>query len=504
MPEKGESSKGLIAQARDAAAGASNLIGKDIWRAEALQERGWRASLFGLLRVITITAEGVLKNRIPSQAAALSYYTLIALGPLIAIVIMISGFVLRDNQQEVATKALTDLVYFIAPSAEEASQTELVDFFDEIDASSTLASGVTATKKVNPELVKFIEDVVENARSGAVGVIGSLILILISIQLLSTIEKTFNSIWGVRMARNVPQRIVFYWTFISLGAVFSFTAVTLGTVSAIAAKFEDIPFIGEMARDSIIALAPLLAFFLIILLLTAFNRFIPNTRVRWLPAALGATIVAILLMLNQQLSFLYIGFVIRQQSLFGTVGILPILLFGLFIFWLVLLIGGQLTYAIQNVNTLTNQRAWENVSLRTREALSLAALLLVARRFQECGKPYSVDEMTAKMRVPGNILNETLSRLCDLGYLNSVQSSEVKKQDSMRYQPAIPLETITLAEFKQRLETFGNNMGGDLLQSVDPIIAYFENNLLDYSKNTPASTPLNELIRQGGEKGVNP
>lgn len=488
--------KSLITQARDAISAIPELIGKEIWHTKNLEDRGLKASLFGLLRVFTITYEGINKNRIPSQAAALSYYTLIALGPLIAIIIMVSGFVVKDNQEQVATDALTKLVYFIAPSAEEASEMDLA-FFDEIDSASNLSTGVDQpqAKKVDPELVKFIQDVVKNARSGAVGVIGTLILIVICIQLLSTIEKTFNSIWGVRIARNVAQRVIFYWTFISLGAVVSFTAITLGTASAIAKRFEQVPFFGELFRDGFIALVPLLVFFLVAGLLTLFNRFIPNTRVRWLPAFLGAIIVAILLYLNNSLSFLYIGFVIRQQSLFGAVGILPIMLFGLFVFWVVLLLGGQLTYAIQNVNTLTNQRAWENVSIRTREALSLTALLLISRRFQSCGSPYSAEDLSGKIRVPGNILNETLARLCELGYLIPVEPRTDSKEDDSRYQPCIPLEAITLAEFKNRIETFGNNDGGDLIQSIDPLLPYYNEHLLNYEDDKDANIPLSDLLQ---------
>ncbi|WOO41076.1 YihY/virulence factor BrkB family protein [Rubellicoccus peritrichatus] len=494
--------KSLITQARDAASAIPHLIGKEIWHTKNLEERGLKASVFGLLRIVTITYEGINKNRIPSQAAALSYYTLIALGPLIAIIIMVSGFVVKENQEQVTTDALTKLVYFIAPSAEQASNMELDDFFDDLDSSSTLNTvpGDPEVEKVDPQIVEFIQGVVDNTRSGAVGVIGTLILIVICIQLLSTIEKTFNTIWGVRLSRSLAQQVIFYWTFISLGAVVSFTALTLGVGTTIAKGVEQLPFFGEMFRDWFIALAPVFVFLLIILLLTFFNRFIPNTRVRWVPAALGAVIVAILLGLNKSLSFLYIGFVIRQQSLFGAVGILPILLFGLFVFWVVLLLGGQLTYAIQNVNTLTNQRAWENVSIRTREALSLTALLLISRRFQHCGSPYSADELSGKIRVPGNILNETLTRLCDLGYLIPVEARNASKEDDSRYQPCIPLEAITLAEFKNRLETFGNNDGGELIQSIDPILPYYNQHLLNYEDDTDANIPLSELLKQVEKK----
>ncbi len=510
----GSSAKSIFTQARDVVRQAPQVLGKEIWHTKTLEEKGPRAFFFGVLRVMTITVEGVLKNRIPSQAAALSYYTLIALGPLIAIVIMVSGFVVRDNQDEVATKALTKLIYFIAPSAEQAemeSEAELDNFFGELDINSELNTidgemltaesleGNEEHEEAKARIAGIIGDLVENARSGAVGVVGSLILIVISIQLLATIEKTFNGIWGVRNARGIAQQVVFYWTFISLGAVIGFTALTIGTVSAIARRFESMPFFGELLRDWFVAMGPLLAFLLVIVLVTCFNRFIPNTRVRWLPALLGATIVALLLYLNQAVSFLYIGFVVRQKSLFGAVGILPILLFGLFIFWLILLLGGQLTYAIQNANALTNQRAWENVSLRTREALALAALLLVARRFDHCEEAYSTDELSAKMRVPGNTLNETLTRLCDLGYLSVVENVGDEQSTGTRYQPKIPLERITLAGFKERMETFGNNDGRELIETLDPLLPYFQEHYLAYERDNDANKSLAELLKQTGK-----
>lgn len=498
----------LIERLREVLLRLPNFIGKEIWHHTSLEEQGFKASLFAMLRIVAITIEGILKNRIPSQAAALSYYTLIALGPLLAIVIMVSGFVIKEDdpdvpgsQETLIVSAITDLVYFIAPSAEEASKSELGNFFDELDRGSTLLASpdeeTREDRQVNPQIVNFIQDLVRNARSGTMGVIGTLILIAISIQLLASIEKTFNTIWGVRHARDLAQQVVFYWTFISLGAVLGFTALTLGTVSKVAAVFEQLPF-GALFRDGFLALSPLFAFGLVVLLLAVFNRFIPNTRVRWVPAMLGASIVALLLYLNQALSFLYIGFVIRQQSLFGAVGILPILLFGLFIFWLVLLLGGQLTYAIQNVNNLTNQRAWENISHRTREILSLATLLIISRRFQARKAACTAEELANEIRVPGNILNETLARLSDLGYIVPVEPRDPRDDLGPRYQPAVPLDSISLAEFKDGLESFGNNDGTDLILASDPLITHYREHLLAYERDPDARLPLSQLLKSAG------
>ena len=78
--------------------------------------------------------------------------------------------------------------------------------------------------------------------------------------------------------------------------------------------------------------APLFSFTYIIVLLMAFYRFIPNTIVSWRAAFIGSVIVATLLILNNYLSFLYVERVISNGSLYGSVTIVPILMFDLYVF----------------------------------------------------------------------------------------------------------------------------------------------------------------------------
>lgn len=511
---KNDSPQNWFDKAKALALYLPHLLGKEIWRTDKVDDKSLRGSGFALLRILTITVEGILRNRVPSQAGALSYYTLIAIAPTLAIGIMVAGFVFQgDDAEDKIVDGLTQLIYYIAPPAEQATGAEMGSFFDDLDARHPLISSEQSTAEEKPDLDEvsteeakanvdpkiqeglqgMVRGLVKAARSGTLGAFGSLMLIWISVQLLSTIEKTFNQIWGVKQARNLMQRLVFYWTLISLGALLGFTSLSIGIYGQIAQQFDSIPF-GGYIKESFLWLIPLWTFISVVTLLAIFNRFIPNTQVRWKPAFLGALLVAILLKLNQQLSFLYVGFVIRQGSLLGVVGILPIFLFGLWLFWVILLLGGQITFAIQNVNNLTNQRAWEDVSLRTRETLGLAALLLIARRFDACKKPYSADELADHLRVPGNILNECLGQLVEVGFLSIVEDESERRNNNVRYQPARPLEKITLAGFKEKLETRGNNQGVDLVKDMDPVLEEYDRRLLAYQHDEYAGKSLKALF----------
>ncbi|MDP0495612.1 MAG: YhjD/YihY/BrkB family envelope integrity protein [Verrucomicrobiota bacterium JB024] len=517
-----------FARVKDWLVSLPHLIGNEIWQTEKVDDKSLRGSGFAVLRVLSITWEGILRNRIPSQAGALSYYTLIAIGPLLAIVILVSGFVLKgDNAKDVIVDNVTKLIAYVAPTTElslhedqvpphqanspagEATRSAVsanvsasasdgpspsgAPVMDVTVVDKTADSNTAGTSETIEKIQEIIGGIVEKAQSGSLGVFGSLMLIWVSVQLLSTIEKTFNHIWGVRLGRNILQSIVFYWTLISLGTLLGFTSVSIGIYGQVAKKFDDIP-LGHLFKDSFLWLIPLWTFISIVILVAVFNRFIPNTHVRWKPAFLGALVVAILLNLSKWLSFLYVGFITRQSSILGVVSILPIFLFGLWLFWVILLLGGQISFAIQNVNNLTNQRAWENVSLRTRETLSLVALLMVARRFDACGKPHSSDDLADKIRVPANILNECLSQLVDIGYLSPVENESNSREESSRYQPARPLERITLADFKKNIETRGNNEGVDLIKYSDPVLNLYEERLLDYGSTEAGGKNLKELF----------
>ena len=64
------------------------------WTPEALAQRGWRGGIKACWRVLVTTWYGVFDNRLPQQSAALTYYTLMSLGPLLALALTVSGYIL--------------------------------------------------------------------------------------------------------------------------------------------------------------------------------------------------------------------------------------------------------------------------------------------------------------------------------------------------------------------------------------------------------------------------
>jgi len=450
-----------------------NLLRTEIWKNSPLQRQPDRPNLFSLLRIFIIAFRTIGDNRLFGQAAALSYYTLIGLGPLLAIAIMISGFVLERSERDLAVDSMTRVLLFVAPPAAEWAQ---ADFATE-DPEEHEANGDEIT--LNPELLQLVESIFEGARSGAVGILGSLILIIIVIQMITSVEKSFNEIWGVKRGRSLIQRVVSYWTMLSLGAVLAFAALALLSVSRVASQIDAlaarIPFF-----DFSVIVTPLISLALLTLLLSLANRFFPNTHVFWKPALVGGALAAVLLYANHTLSFIYVERVITQQSLYGSVGIIPVLMLGIYVFWLIVLLGGIFTYAIQNVHNLTNERAWNHISVGVREKLTLATVLIIARRFRECESPPSSAELARALNVPVQVLNSCLSQLVEMGWVSPVVPGSDDEVGEARYQPGRPLNTLNLGHFQKQFREHGNNSGMELLRDLDPILSHYRPALRDF------------------------
>jgi len=431
---------------------------EEIWQPSLLKDRSLRGRTYAVLRVISITFTVFSETKAASRAAALSFSSLLGLGPLIGVAVLVGGFMLGQNSDpnELANQ-FSSVIKSIAPQLQQ------------LESMNPPAGGNAA----NPGLAGVIQGIIAGSRSGTAGALGALTLILIVLLLFKSIEDTFNEIWGVRNGRSFFMRVMIYWTVLTLGAVLFFAALTLfGAGAFINVFIERLPFGRELLGALRWAL-PLFSGLVLVALLTLFYRFIPNTRVYWRAALTGAVVVAALLLLNNFLAFLYLRRVYLEQSLYGSLGILPIMMIGLYVFWLFVLIGGQISYAVQNAHFRNSQAAWGQLSEAMRERLTLVVLLTICRRFRTCLPAVTASHLGDMIKVPTQILNECLNRLVYMKLLTPIPPPAGNNPTDYFYQPARPLTHITLAEFKYLDDNLGADPVGQALDQLDPILQHY-------------------------------
>lgn len=435
-----------------------HLFRREIWQPAFLKDYSLRGRFYAMLRVISITFTVFNETRAGSRAAALSFSSLLGLGPVIGLAVLIGGFMLGQNSDpnELANR-FSSVIKSVAP---------------QLQTFETMSTPGPDGKH-NSDLAELIKGIISGSRSGTAGALGVFTLIFIVLLLFKTIEDTFNEIWGVRAGRTLVMRIMFYWTVLTLGAVLFFASLTmLGAGAFINVFIERLPF-GRELLGALRWSLPLFSFSVLVFLLTMFYRFTPNTRVYWRAAFSGAVVVAALLLLNNFLAFLYLRRVYLEKSLYGSLGILPILMLGLYVFWLFVLIGAHISYSVQNAHFRNSQAAWSQLSEAMRERLSLIVLLTICRRFRSCLPAVTAAHLGDMLKVPTQILNECLNRLVDMKLLTPIPPPPGGAPTDYFYQPARPLSYITLLEFKRLDDNLGDDPVGQSLERIDPVLQHY-------------------------------
>ncbi len=447
---------------------------KGIWETPIEDKSAGGRFLLLLCRVVSTSISSALKNRIPKQAASLSYTTLLAIGPLVALVILIAGVFFKDKGEIFIHKKIVEATAFVMPAVNDAS-----------------LSGSTPEKsRVNPEIIKFINNISKG--SGSLGFYGTLTIVVTCLLLCVNMENAFNLVWGVEKGRSWVNRVAFYWLLVTVGTAGVIFGMTFLASAQISGVFKSIPIIGSFSSLG----TYLVGFCAMAGLLTCFYKFMPATRVKWSAALAGAVMATVLLVLNNKISFVSTGYIVKQQNFYGFFAIVPIALFSLYLFWLILLSGAQLTYAVQNIDFLSRKQVWNNTSFFAREMVSLGIFAKVCRAFYKNGSNIDLKEIASQIRVPSEIL-----RLCaeDLMEKNLISPVDAFADDDLKrivLKPAVPPESITLAGFMSAMRGDSNAENAVLreLCGSDSVVERAVFSLAEFAKTPTASTTIKDLI----------
>ncbi len=384
-----------------------------------------------------LVGKSFVRNRCPVRAAALSYTTLLALIPLLAVAISVTSSLLKNQGEEKIYGAIDQLVSnFIPPAANSVPETNSIATTAENSAGATnslsLAESDTRVGAAQKEAAQRIHEFIQNTRSGALGVIGMLLLVYVAIQMLASIESTFNDIWGVTRGRNWLWRIVLYWTTITLGPLLIVGALGLAGGSQLQATktlVEKMPFIGELIFQFVPLVVLWLAFTLVYLL-------VPNIRVRFGAALVGGIVGGSLWHLNNLFGFLYVSRVVTNSQIYGKLGLVPVFMVGLYFSWVILLFGAQVAYAWQNRQSYLQDRLVENVNQRGREFIALRLMTLIGGRFQHGEPEATLQQISAALGIPTKLVQQVLQPLLAARLVTEIAGHEPA------YLPARPLDAI--------------------------------------------------------------
>ena len=200
-------------------------------------------------------------------------------------------------------------------------------------------------------------------------------LIMISLGIYFAAERVFNHIWQVQRRRNHLQRLVVFWVILT-------TSPLLAVASLWAEDMLPTGGLKSFLEDSAV-----FATFLGFLAFTLMFLFLPAVKVRITSAALGGLVTALLWQLSKYGFSYYLVGVDKVTHFYDNLRAVPLFLIWLYVTWLVILWGGQISFVHQNLEDLARaNRKKTNEGKCSLAALGLNLLYRVAAAFNSSGR----------------------------------------------------------------------------------------------------------------------
>ena len=215
------------------------------------------------------------------------------------------------------------------------------------------------------------------------------------------------------------------------------------------------PFIGHLIFQFLPLLILWLTFALLYLL-------VPNTKVKFSAALVGGIVGASLWNLNNVFGFLYVSRVVSNSKIYGSLGLLPVFMIGLYFSWVILLFGAQVAYAFQNRKSYLQDKLVENVNQRGREFIALRLMTCIGQRFQLGQPPTTIQEISTELGIPTKLAQQVLQTLLAAHLVVETNGGE------SAYAPARPLDAINAHHVLLAMRAGG---GQELLSRDEPVRA---------------------------------
>ncbi|MGI9212857.1 MAG: YihY/virulence factor BrkB family protein [Methylococcaceae bacterium] len=314
-------------------------------------------------------------------------------------------------------------------------------------------------------VASFILNSVRGLDVGVLGSVGSLFLLYTSISLLEKIEDSFNHIWRrrVRFSRELIWRLVDYLSFILVGPLLIIS--TFGGMTELFHSINDLQPVRGAVSPVLAALQPLLPTLIIIASFTVIYKFIPNAPVSTCSALVGGVAGGVSWKAAGWIFATFMANSIQYHAVYSTFAILILFMIWVFLSWMIVLLGVQVSFFHQHPRYLYFRHGQEQLSSRLFERMGLLVMVLIGQRFINGEPPWGVKELSARLELPELCVEDVLQVLSEKGFIILLD----RKSDT--FVPGRDLSTITVLNVVNAMrnaheEDFPDKVGG----VGDPIV----------------------------------
>lgn len=385
-----------------------------IWSVNEQKLTPTRRWMLRATKRLVIVVESITKNNLMSYASALTYSSILAAVPVLAIVFAVArgfgfGSVIEDR----------------------------------------LRDSLQVSPQITDTVLQFVDSYLEHTHSGVFIGAGIIFLLYTLLSLTSNVETAFNNIWFINTPRNIYRRITDY---VSVFLLLPFVVVVVSSLNiylmTVRELFPDYVLLSDTA-ERFVKVSPLV---LVCMAFVLLYKLMPNTNVRLRHTLLPGIVGGLCFMAVQHFYFHYQIKLSNYNAIYGSFAALPLFMLWLNISWCICLVGGQLCYANQCLDNYAFQRYSDDLSRRYRDTICLLLMSRIAKRFASGGTPYSDRTLAEDTRLPQTVVFNLLQALAKMQLLAEIRD---EGSQSTHYLPAIDISHLSVRTVIRRIDSHG-------------------------------------------------
>lgn len=369
------------------------------------------------VKTINLSVRSFLDSDLQYRASALTYNTLLAIVPALAMLFAIGrGF----GFQNLLQSQLTNLL----PSQTHALETAL----------------------------GFVDSYLAEASQGLFVGVGLVVLLWTLISLMSNIEDSLNLIWGVTRSRTFGRKIIDYTAIMFLLPILMICSSGLSVFMSTTMVDQ---FHFRFFTPAIKIMLDIAPFILVWLSFIGMYLLFPNTKVKLKNAVMSGIFAGTAF---QVLQYLFVSgqlYVSKYNAIYGSFAFLPLLLVWLQLTWTITLAGAVLCYSSQNIFQFSFTNDISSMSLNYRRKVAVAIITVIVKRFEAQMTPLTSTDFAAIYHMPSRLVSTLINEMTEAGLLSTVITGNDTEEHS--YQPAMDINMITLGYVLNKLNAFGSH-----------------------------------------------
>lgn len=387
----------------------------DIWRITTQDVTGIYMWLINIVKALILSVRFFLSDRMQEKASALTFSTLLAIVPLLALTLGVArGFDEQNGMQQMLLNAFP-------------GQTQIID-----------------------QCFEFANNYLAHSKTGVVLGLGIVLLLWVIINLIGNVETVFNQIWQQKRGRSTVRKFTDYMSILIIIPLFILVSSGIQVFVQTLLRTE---YFDETISQTVSSALRITPYVLSTLVFTCAYVIIPNTKVKFTNALIAGAIAGCGFQIFQALYISGQIWVSKYNAIYGSFAALPLLLLWVQMSWIICLYGAELAYASQNIQNFNFEKDTQNLSRRYTDFLTIIVTAIVYSRFKRQQEVLTTEEIANYLHLPAKLAGKIVAHLDELDVIRETVDHD--NRDRHYWTPGMDINRLSVGRLFDLIDNHG-------------------------------------------------